>query len=219
MRNTLIGVAAAAVLIAALFAASHYGRKPAAGGSSGADAEQAAAALKDDWIGETRIGAWKLVCNEAKELPKAPSNGMTGNSQGTPPKEGPPPGWKLPRCIVGLVLHNPSDPKDEIRVTFRTIGFKRVLSLFMRFPPSDVSPGDTVTARFDALEMAMPVRSCPAAFCLAIQSIKLAEASAVEDAKKFTVAFTPTGSDAAVILPLPTEGLGPAIRAMRRLNH
>lgn len=220
MRNTLVGAVLAAVLVAALFAASYYGRKPAESGVAGVPPADAAAQLKDDWIGETRIGAWKLVCNEAKELPRPPSNGMTGNSAGTAPREAPPPpGWKLPRCIVGLVLHNPNDPKDEIRVTFRTIGFKRVLALFLRFPPSDVSAGDTVKVRFDATEWQMPVRTCPAQFCLAIQSVKLADAPLVENAKKFEVAFKPGDGPTEVVLPLPTDGLGVAIKAMRRLNH
>src|SRR6202000_3139014 len=132
MRNTLIGVALAAVLVAALFAASFYFRQPAAVDNAAIPnlpPDQLAASLKDDFVGDQKIGAWRLVCAEAKELPKSPSNGQTGNSQGTAPRDGSPqPGWKLPRCLVGLVLHNPKDPKDDVHVTFRTIGFKRVLT-------------------------------------------------------------------------------------------
>ena len=220
MRNTLVGAVLAAVLVAALFAASYYGRKPAAeGGAAGLSTTQDVATLKDDWVGETKSGAWRLVCNEGKELPKAPSNGtQPGNSDGVK-REGPPPGFKLPRCIVGMILHNPKDPKDEIRVTFRTIGFKRVLAVFLRFPPADVQTGDIVKASFDQTDWQIPVRSCPAAFCLAIQSVKHEDVPVVENAKKFAVTFKPSGSDANVILPLPTDGLGAAIKAMRRLNH
>lgn len=220
MRNTLVGAVLAAVLVAALFAASYYRHRPAEGAAPGVPPDQAAAQLENDWTGETRIGAWKLVCNEGKALPRPPSNGMTGNSAGTPPREAPPPpGWKLPRCFVGLVIHNPNDPKDEIRVTFRTIGFKRVLALFLRFPPSDVTTGDTVKARFDATEWELPVRSCPAQFCLAIRSVKHDDAPLVEKAKTFEIAFKPGDRPNEIVLPLPTEGLGAAVKAMRRLNH
>ncbi|HWA88839.1 MAG TPA: invasion associated locus B family protein [Rhizomicrobium sp.] len=221
MRNTLIGAGLAIILVAALFAASAYWRHPATDdGTAVADTSTPPAALKDDFVGETKSGAWKLVCNKGKEFPKAPSNGQTGNSEGAAPQEaGPPPGWKFPRCIVGLVLHNPKDPKDEVRVTFRNVGFKRVLALFVRFPPTDVTAGDTVKARFDATEWEIPVRSCPAQFCLAIASIRRSDVPVVENAKSFNVAFTPSGRSTEVVLPLPVAGLGDAIKAMKRLNH
>src|ERR1700742_4820771 len=132
MRNTLLGGVLAIVLLAVLFAASHYGRKPAEGPAqqdAGGTPAQIAKSLPDGFVGERRLGPWKLVCNEPRELPRSPTAGM-GNSEGTAPgEEGPPPGWKLPRCFAGLVLRNPANPKNEIRVTFRHFGFKRVLTL------------------------------------------------------------------------------------------
>lgn len=218
MRNSLVGVALAAVLVAALFAAAHFWSNPV--GVSGPDPAKLAASLPDDYVGQTTVGAWKLVCNPPRDLPAAPKGGMQGNSAGTAPKETPPPpGWKLPRCIAGLVLRNPNDPQDEIRVTFRNVGFKRVLALFLRFPPTDVTNGDMVKVRFDDTEWQIPVRTCPAAFCLAIQSIKFADVPAVEKAKSFTVMFKPASSRTEVAIPVPTNGLTPAIHAMRRLNH
>jgi len=214
MRNTLIGGALAIVLVAALFAAASYGRRPAEMPAS------ASGALTDDFIGQQKFGAWKLVCNAAQEFPRPPSDGRTGNSEGTAPKEAPPPpGWKMPRCIVGLVLHNPKNPEDEIRVTFRHIGFRRVLALVLRFPPDDVTNGDVIKARFDQSEWPIPVRSCARQFCLAIQSIKFADAPTVEKAKTFSIAFQPSGSENAVQIPVPAAGLGDALQAMRRLNH
>jgi invasion protein IalB len=212
MRNMLAGGALAIVLIAALFAAATYGRRPA-------EIAAPQGPLADDFIGEQKFGAWKLVCNEAKDLPRRPSDGRTGNSEGTAPREAPPPpGWKLPRCLVGLVLHNPRKPEDEIRVTFRTIGFKRVLALFLRLAHDEVGAGDEATARFDQRAWPMPVR-CNPQFCLAIQSIKFADVPAVIKAKSMSIAFHPAGSENAVLIPVPAEGLGDAIETMRRLNH
>lgn len=212
MRNTLVGGALAIVLLAALFAAGTYGRRPA-------ETPAPQGALDDDFIGDRKFGAWKLVCNEAKVLPRPPSNGRTGNSEGTAPKEAPPPaGWKLPRCIVGLVLHNPKNPEDEIRVTFRTVGFKRVLALFLRLPRGEADAGDEAMARFDKHEWPMAVR-CNPQFCLAIQSIKFADVPAVVGAASLSIAFHPTGSENAVLIPVPVDGMGKAIETMRRLNH
>lgn len=212
MRNTLVGGALAIVLIVVLFAAATYGRHPAVvAGPQGA--------LEDDFVGQQKFGSWALICNEAKVFPRAPSNGRTGNSEGTAPKEeGPPQGWKLPRCIVGLALHNPKNPEDEIRVTFRHISFRRVLALFVRLPHSEAAAGDAVQARFDSRQWDVPVR-CNPRFCLAIQSIKFADVPAVQQAKTFAIAFHPSGSDKAVLIPVPTEGLGDALKTMRRLNH
>lgn len=218
MRNTLLGAALAVVLVAALFAASHYGRKPAQGPAEPA-VPQAAGALKNDFIGQVKFGAWKLACNKARELPRPPSAGMQGNSESNTPKEPPPPpGWKLPRCITGLVLHNPRNKTDEIRVTFRHVSFRRVLTMFLRFPPGDVTTGDIVKARFGDTGWNIPVRTCSAQFCLAIESIKLADTAVVENAKSFSLAFTPDGQDTEIVLPIPVDGLTDALHAMRRLN-
>ena len=211
MRNTLVGGALAIVLVAALFAAAMYGRKPA-------EVPMPQGPLTDDFVGQQKFGAWALICNEAKTFPRAPSNGRIGNSQGTPSKDGPPPGWMLPRCIVGLVLHNPKNPEDEIRVTFRHISFRRVLTLFLRLPQTDAAAGDEAMVRFDGREWQMPIR-CNPQFCLAAQSIKFVDVPKVLKAKTMAIAFHPNGSDKAVLIPIPTEGLGDALETMRRLNR
>jgi hypothetical protein len=223
MRNTLIGGALAIVLVAALFVAAQYGRKPAVGGLDAKTLTPAeiAKGLSPDFVGEQKIGEWKLVCGTVHELPKAPPLGGhdVGNSAGTPPREAPPPpGWHIPRCRVIVSMRSPKHRDDEIRVTFRAVGFKRVLALFLRFPPTEVDSGDQVTMQLDNVAWQVPVRTCARAFCLSIQSIKFADAPALLKAKTIALKFKPTGSQDTVVIPIPAEGLADAIGAMQRID-
>lgn len=220
MRNTLVGAALAVVLVAALFAAAHYGRRPAETPAAALSPEQMAASIKSDFIGEQRIGDWKLVCGPGRVLPKPPpGQHLSGNSEGLPPREAPPPpGWKIPRCRVAMALRSAHNPQDEVRLTFRQVGFKRVLALFLRMPPDEVSNGDAVTVRWDQAEWQIPVMSCAAQFCLAIHSIKFVDRPIVENAKQLQISFRPTTGDRQVAIKVPVNGLAPALGAMRRID-
>jgi len=219
MRNTLVGAALAVVLVAALFAAAHYGRRPAETPAAALSPEQTAASIKPGFIGEQKIGDWKLVCGAGRALPKPPpGQHLSGNSEGLPPREAPPPGWKIPRCRVVMSLRSAHNPGDEVRLTFRQVGFKRVLALFLRMPPDQVSNGDPVTVRWDQTEWQIPVMSCAAQFCLAIQSIKFVDLPLVENAKQMQIAFKPATGDQRVAIKVPVDGLAPAIGAMRRID-
>lgn len=219
MRNTVIGVVLAIVVVVGLFAASSMIKRPAADGTSDATLPATGVAeIKDDFIGQQKIGAWQLLCNKARELPRPPTDGRSGNSQGTAPKEAPPPpGWKLPRCMTGVALK--SSKGNEVRVIYRTTGFKRVLTLFLRFPPSEVGNGEVVKVKYDQTEWSVPVRTCAAAFCLVIESIRKPDVPTVENAKSFSLSFTPSGSETGVTIAVPTQGMAQAIDTMRRLNH
>src|SRR6185312_9489776 len=138
MRNTLIGAVLALVLVAGLFAAARFGSHPAKGPEPQQTPAQVAAQIKPGFIGEQKIGEWAFICGPGRELPKAPgSEGHSGNSAGTAPREAPPPpGWKIPRCRSAMGLRSAHNKGEQVRLTFRQVGFKRVLALFLRFPPS-----------------------------------------------------------------------------------
>lgn len=223
MRNTLIGGALAIVLVAALFAAAQYGRKPAIAGldTKTLTPAEIAKGLSPDFVGEQRIGDWKLACAPVRELPKAPPLGGhdSGNSAGTAPKEAPPPpGWHIPRCHVATAMRSPKHPDEQIRVTFRAVGFKRVLALFLRFPPTEVDTGDAVTLQLDSTPWQVPIRTCAKAFCLSIQSIKFVDVPTLTNAKTMTLKFKPTGTQETVSIVVPTDGLSDALGAMQRLD-
>lgn len=221
MRNTLIGGALAAVLLVALFVASEHWRKPAQGkvDASSLTSAEIVKALSPDFVGQQKIGSWMLVCGPVHELPHAPSDGRQGNSQGTAPKEAPPPpGWHIPRCRTMLGLRDPKNPADEIRITFRAVGFKRVLAMFLRFPPDQVETGDPVTLRLDQAQWPVPIRTCAKAFCLSIQSIKFADAPILLNAKSLRLEFKPTGAKEQVAVAVPTDGLSDSIAAMRKID-
>ncbi|MBV8978382.1 MAG: invasion associated locus B family protein [Alphaproteobacteria bacterium] len=220
MRNTVLGGILAAVLVGGLFLASQTFKKPAVGAmDASGDPNQIAKALRDDFIGQQKIGDWLLVCGPVHELPKAPGSG-SGNSAGTAPKEAPPPEhWHIPRCRVVYSIHSASGPSQEkVRITFREFGFKRVLALFLRFPPDDVTTGDAVALDLDKTEWQVPIRTCARVACLSIQSIKFADVPVVTGAKSMTLKYTPSGTQEKVTMPVPTTGLAAALGAMRRID-
>jgi len=222
MRNTVLGGILAAVLVAGLFLAAQYFKKPAVGGmDNSASPDQAAASLKADFVGAQRIGDWMLVCGPVHELPRPPdTGGRVGNSSGTAPKEAPPPPhWHIPRCRVLYSIASASDPRREkIRVTFREFGFKRVLGMFLRFPPDEVTTGDPVALDLDSTRWQVPIRTCARIACLSIQSIKFVDVPVVTKAKTLKITYTPSGTQEKVTIPLPSNGLAQALAAMRRID-
>ena len=220
MRNTFVGVTLAVALVAGLFAAAHFGSHPAEAPKPQLSTAQIAAQIKPDFIGEETIGGWRLVCGPAKELPRSPSNGhSSGNSAGTAPRETPPPpGWKIPRCRAVLGLRSARKPEQQVRVTFREFGFRRVLALILRFPLSEVQNGDVVEVHLDRAEWQIPVRSCAAKFCLAIQSIKFADVPVLEKSKQLVLSFKPASNSKAVVIAVPTSGLAETLKAIRRID-
>jgi invasion protein IalB len=211
MRNTIIGAVLAAILVAALFAAALWGRHP--GADSGADPAKAAASLTADFVGEKRIGDWHIVCGEPKAFPRPPGNsGDGGNSEGTPPQGGPPEGFMFPRCHTIVARKSPT---GEILISFRQFGFKRVLTLFVRLAPGAVPSGESVTARFDKTDRAIPLRCAPR-LCLGVIQFRKAEQPVVLHAATMTIGFK--AATGPVGIDVPTRGLPEAIEAMQRIN-
>ena len=216
MRNSLIGIALAVVLVAALFAAARFGSHPAGSGAiQYPDPVTAADRLKPDFLGDKQIGAWTISCTKQRELPRQP---QTGNSAGAPPKDGPPPGWKLPHCHTFQAVSVPESSSEEVRVTLRRVGFKSVLAIFLRFPPKEAASGDTTTLQLDKTKIQMPVGGCTAIFCLSILSVKHTNEPALLKSKTMTLTYISRGSGKAVTLNYPMTGFAQALGAMRRLD-
>jgi hypothetical protein len=221
LRNIVTGTLLAIIFIVGLFVASHYfvrpGQLPVSATSPGAIAAQ----IKSDFIGERRIGQWRLVCGPAMELPRPPAmDGHThGNSEGTAPREAPPPaGWRISRCRTMLGLRSAQNPGERIGLIFRQFGFKRVLALVLRFPPAEVQNGDIVSVRLDEAEWQIPVRSCAAQFCLAIRSVKFVEVPVLERSSRLSISFKSTLSQKPRTIAVPTFGLPECLKAMRRID-
>jgi len=221
MRNSLIGALLATVLIAGLFAASHYLSHPGKKAAPALGPGQIAAMIKPNFVGVQSIGAWTLVCGPGKQLPRPPAGDghVSGNSEGTAPKEPPPPpGWKIPRCRTVIGLHSSHNPGEYVRLAFRQVGFKRVLALFLRFPPNEVQTGDIVSVGLDGAAWQIPVRSCAMQFCLAVQSIKIGNVPAIEESKQLTLSFKTSSRPGRVKIAVPTSGLADSLRTMRRID-
>jgi hypothetical protein len=212
----------AIVLVAGLFAGARYGSRPAEAPEPQLSPAQVTAKMGTDFIGEQKIGEWVFICGPAKELPRTPgSDGHLGNnSSGTTPREAPPPpGWKIPRCRAAMGLRSAHNPGEQVRLTFRQVGFKRVLALFLRFPPNEVQNGDVVTIKLDDANWTIPIRSCAAQFCLAIQSIKFADVPVLEKSKHMTLSFTPASTQKLVEVAVPVSGLTDSLDTMRRIDR
>jgi invasion protein IalB len=224
MRNTLIGGALAAVLVAALFWASQSLHEPSVAGQQTAAAippAQAAASLTPKFVGEKKIGSWILVCGDVHELPKPPPMGghVSGNSQGSAPRAAPPPpGWHIPRCHAVYVVHEANGNAEKVRFTFREAGFKRVLALFLRFPPTDSGMSGSITLQIDGNTMQFPQPACVKVYCLSIESIKFADLPNLLKARKISLKYTLPGTQEIVEIPLPVDGLADALNAMRRID-
>jgi invasion protein IalB len=220
MKNTKIVLAGVgALLVVALLAVWRFGFpsqvKTATAAPPPPTPSEVAAAVKGDFQGHVKIGDWRLNCGKGRALPTPPSNQGERKSHG---KNGPPPGWRIPRCQVSLGLRNPKDIGEGLRISFRLFGFKRVLGIFLRLPPSAVETGDAIVLRVDNAERSIPVRACAAQFCLAIDSVKFVDVPSIEAAKKMMVIFTPTGSGQAIAIPVPTRGLAEALKTQRRID-
>ncbi|HTT97236.1 MAG TPA: invasion associated locus B family protein [Rhizomicrobium sp.] len=219
MRNSLIGIALAAVLVVALFAAAHYGARPSTQQPTAAEQNKDPAAvvgaLKPDFVGQVTVGDWRMNCTKPRSLPRQPE---TGNSAGATPRQGPPPGWKLPHCSVYQTLKNPSNPSDEVRMTLRRMGFQGVLAIFLRYPPEIVENGDMSTLRVDSKDIPMPIRTCAARFCLSIMSVKKVDEPDFLKAKSMTLSFTSRVSNKEIVVPFKMHGFAEAVGAMRRMD-
>ncbi len=226
MRNTLIGGILAAVLVAALFWASGSLHRPAVAGQQANAAAsvppaQAVAGLTPKFVGEVKVGGWILVCGQVHELPKPPQIGghASGNSDNAAPREAaPPPGWHIPRCRTVYVVHEENSNAEKVRFTFREAGFKRVLALFLRFPPTDSGMSDAITLQYDGNTMQFPQPACVKVYCLSIESIKFADLPNLLKAQKISVKYTLPGTKQTLEIPLPTDGLADALNAMRRID-
>jgi hypothetical protein len=220
----LIGVVLAGVLLAALFAAAYFGKRPRQEINEGVKNQspsQIAAIIKPDFVGSRQLGHWTLSCGPGHELPTPPrQNGqISGNSQGAPPRsEPPPPHFKIPRCRVIQGMKIPRSQNKEVRVTFRQVGFKRALAVFVRIPPDEAGGGDMTTLRFDRTDRPMPVVGCGVAYCLAISSIRLTEESALLNSRQVVLIFTPRTAGKQIALLFAMDGLPQAIAVMRRID-
>jgi invasion protein IalB len=216
MRNTIIGLVLGVVFLGALFAVSRPGpRQEPQRQPPPPTPARIAAAIGDDFVGHVKIGAWRLGCGKGEALPTPPA--LKGHEDARP-RSGPPPGWRIPRCRVGIGMHSPQNPSENLRMTFRLFGFKRVLGIFLRLPTQDVSTGDTVTLRVDGTRIPVPVRACSAQFCLAIYSVRFADLPAIEGARKMMIEFSPSGGGKTVAIPVPTAGLAEALKVQRRID-
>jgi len=222
MRNSLIGIALAIVLVGVLFAGARYGSHPAAQQAAptvnqNTDPASVVAGLKPSFIGQVAIGSWNMNCTKQRTLPRSPQSGNPGTSGEK--QAGPPPGFKLPHCNVSQTLRNPKNPKDEVRMTLRRMGFQSVLAIFLRFPPETVETGDMSVLTLDGKEIEMPIRTCSLQFCLSIMSVKKVDEPDMLKTKNMSLKFTSRASDKEIVVPFKMRGFVEAVGAMRKMDR
>lgn len=212
MRRAVAGVALAVLLVAALIAFARYGTRPSpqSDTESATDPARIAAQIPAGFQGDRQIGDWKLSCGPEQEAPK---------TRGASRKKAASPEWKIPRCRIFAALADTHKRDDDARVTFRRAGLNRTLSIFVRFPPTDVRENDKASLRADKFIHVMAVRRCTQEFCLVREAITKADLSALLAAKAMVLQFTSRASGKHVARSIPTVGFADAIRGMLRIDR
>ncbi len=224
MRNLLVGGALALLLIGALLTTVHFGSRQGqqASGNYANDPQQQAAQIKEGFQGERVIGDWKLSCGPPQKLPKAPRMGRQPvRNISEVPEKGTQlaDGWKIPRCRVYREPDGPRTQDNDVRVTFRQVGFKRVLSLFLRLPRAGVEMNDKITLRLDKDVLDVLVHGCERTFCLVTVPIRKSDASPLMAAKSIVLSFVARDSGKHITASIPANGLASAINAMCRIDR
>jgi hypothetical protein len=72
--------------------------------------------------------------------------------------------------------------------------------------------------RLDRTEWQIPVRSCAAQFCLAIQSIKFVDVPVLEKSKQLILSFKSASNSKDVAVAVPVSGLAESLQVIRRID-
>jgi hypothetical protein len=211
MRNTIIGVAAAAVLIAVLFALSRFfpglAVQPAAQGANQMKTQiaTAAATVKPGFIGSVNIGVWNLNCVKAQSL--------------APPPAAPPGGTQIRfgRCRLALPVHNSANKSSVVLIAvFHPVVKQNELALVLYTLPVSKPGAKVILALAEKQVIGLSVLQCQKTNCVALGVLKDDVYKKVISRPKLLAVIPYAASDKRMIVPVSTAGLPEAVAAMQR---
>lgn len=215
MKGPFVGVLLGIVFVAALFALSYYAPpKP-----RGIAPDKAAAEVERGFVGIKMIGPWQLLCLTSPEVitappaqtPPAPA---AANKQSAPAPAAPR-AISLGRCRTTLEYRQKNTKGIFAALSFRLAGRANRLLMIVRLPVI-AKPGDDVVLRLGREGLKLKVAGCQKAGCMAAGALGEDSQAGLLSSSRAQLILPPRPDGQRVALPVPLQGLGPAITAMRR---
>jgi invasion protein IalB len=215
MRNTLIGLSAAAAILVVVFIVSRiipgapvHPAQPQATGPTAEEMAQAAAKVTPGFLGATAIGEWNVTCGKPAQHNDASDTG-TDLAKAHEIKFG--------RCRSALLVRNSKDTKKVALIAvFRLIDKSDEVALILHTPPV-VKPGTKVlVALAEKQVIGLPVTNCEKGQCIAIGLLKPRVFQQLIGRPKLAVVVPLQANGQRMIIPLSMTGLPQSVEAMRR---
>lgn len=213
MRNTLLGLAAAALLIGAVFALSRLypGQLPVQ--VAGPTAQQVetpeqidrqAAGVTAGFIGSQDIGPWVLNCpQQAVDAPKDTLPGVNT--------------VKFARCRTQLLVHDSAHVKDVVLgAVVRPIEGSDDVALILHIPPVSKPGIKVIVALAEKQIIGLPVSACEKTQCIAMGVLMSSDFKQVLSKPRLAVVVPIQKTGQRMVIPMTTKGLRQSIDAIKR---
>lgn len=217
MRNTIIGLAAAAVLVGVLFALSRLypgtmpqeeAKRPA-GPTQEQMAEQASA-ITPGFIGSKDVGHWTVTC-PPKPAPGAIDAG-SANTADTGAGE-----IRFVRCRASLLVRNRANTKDVVLgAVARMIDGADQLALILHTPPVSKAGVKIIVALAERKIIGIPVVACDKKQCIAMSVLNADVYREVLGRPRLAVVIPIQATGQRMIIPLTMLGLPQSVEAIKR---
>jgi invasion protein IalB len=215
MRNTLIGLLAAAAILVAVFIVSRVmpgaplrPAQPQGTGPTIEQIQQAAAKVTPGFLGVAPVGEWNVTCGKPAQRIDA------SNTASDPAKAHE---IKFGRCRSALLVRNRNDTKKVALIAvFRLIDDSDEVALILHTPPI-VKPGTKVlVALAEKQVIGLPVTNCEKGQCIALGLLKPRVYQQLIARPKLAAVVPLQANGQRMIIPLSTIGLAQSVEAMRR---
>ena len=216
MRNTIIGLAAAAVLIGVLFALSRFfpgslppeaAKKPT--GPTPEQIAQQASAITPGFVGSKDIGHWTVTC-PPKPAPGAIDAGGGDTVAGE---------IKFVRCRASMLVRNRANTKDIVLgAVARMINGADQLALVLHTPPVSKAGVKIIVALAEKEISGIPVVSCDKKQCIAMGVLSTSVYQQLLARPRVAIVVPIQATGQRMIIPLTMLGLPQSVAAIKRAS-
>jgi invasion protein IalB len=215
MRNTLIGLFAAAAILVVVFIVSRVmpgapfrPAQPKATGPTIEQIQQAAAKVTPGFMGSAMVGEWNINCGKPAQRIDA------SNSAADPAKAHE---IKFGRCRSALLVRNSKDTKKVALIAvFRLIDDSDEVALILHTPPIVKTGTKVLVALAEKQVIGLPVTNCEKGQCIALGLLKPRVYQQLIARPKLAVVVPLQANGQRMIIPLSMTGLPQSVEAMHR---